>query len=81
MYRGGRVINPATVQFVSRALLSGTELIDFRMQLNRLKQVEVGAALKDLEPQPSEVKEPVREIEKVGTPRIGARSGALNTTL
>lgn len=81
MYRGGRVINPASVQFVSRALLSGTELIDFRMQLNRLKQVEVGAALKDLEPQGGEVKEPVREIEKAGTPRIGARSGALNATL
>ena len=81
MYRGGRVINPATVQFVSRALLSGTELIDFRMQLNRLKQVEVGAALKDLEPQGSEVREPVREIEKVGTPRIGARRGAPSATL
>lgn len=67
MYRGGRVINPMSVQFVSRAELSGTELIDFRRQLIRLKEIEVGAALKDLEPLPGEVKEPVREIEKVET--------------
>ena len=68
MYRGGRVINPAAVQFVSRALLSGTELIDFRRQLIRLKQIEVGAALKDLAPTANEVKAPVREIEKVAVP-------------
>ncbi|MBA4767325.1 MAG: M23 family metallopeptidase [Porphyrobacter sp.] len=68
MYRGGRVINPATVQFVSRALLSGTELIDFRRQLIKLKEIEVGAALKDLAPAAGEVKEPVREIEKVAGP-------------
>ncbi len=65
MYRGGRVINPASVQFVNRAELSGTELIDFRRQLIRLKEIEVGAALKELDPQPGEAKEPVREIEKV----------------
>lgn len=68
MYRGGRVINPASVQFVSRALLSGTELIDFRRQLIKLKEIEVGAALKDLAPAAGEVKEPVREIEKVAGP-------------
>ncbi|WP_233996810.1 peptidoglycan DD-metalloendopeptidase family protein [Porphyrobacter sp. CACIAM 03H1] len=73
MYRGGRVINPATVQFVSRALLSGTELIDFRRQLIRLKEIEVGAALKDLAPEPDEVKEPVREIEKIAGPTPAAR--------
>ena len=65
MYRSGRVINPASVQFVNRAELSGTELIDFRRQLIQMKDVEVGAALQDLEPLPSEVKEPLREIEKV----------------
>jgi len=65
MYRSGRVINPASVQFVNRAELSGTELIDFRRQLIQMKDVEVGAALKDLEPLASEVKEPLREIEKV----------------
>jgi murein DD-endopeptidase MepM/ murein hydrolase activator NlpD len=76
MYRGGRVINPMSVQFVSRAELSGTELIDFRRQLIRLKEIEVGAALKELAPLPNEVKEPVREIEKVqtaGLPRPGTR--------
>jgi murein DD-endopeptidase MepM/ murein hydrolase activator NlpD len=65
MYRGGRAINPGSVAFVTRAELSGTELIDFRRQLIRLKEVEVGAALLDLTPLPSEVKEPVREIEKI----------------
>jgi murein DD-endopeptidase MepM/ murein hydrolase activator NlpD len=64
MYRGGRVINPMSVAFVTRAELSGTELIDFRRKLIQLKEIEVGAALKDLEPLPNEIKEPVREIEK-----------------
>lgn len=73
MYRDGRVVNPASVQFVSRALLSGTELIDFRRQLVKLKEVEVGAALADLPPQPGEVKAPLREIEKID---LGAKAGA-----
>lgn len=69
MYRGGRVINPSAVQFVSRALLSGAELTDFRRQLSRLREIEVGAALKDLAPDPGEVKAPVREIEKADAAR------------
>ncbi|QDH33454.1 M23 family metallopeptidase [Porphyrobacter sp. YT40] len=77
MYRGGRAINPATVAFVTRAELSGTELIDFRRQLIRLKEIEVGAALKDLAPLPNEVKEPVREIEKVDTARRGTPAATL----
>ena len=77
MYRGGRAINPATVAFVTRAELSGTELIDFRRQLIRLKEIETGAALKDLEPLPNEVKEPVREIEKVDMARVGTPARAL----
>ena len=77
MYRGGRVINPASVQFVTRAELSGTDLIDFRRQLIRLKEIEVGAALEDLETLPTEVKEPVREIEKVDM----AIRGKLGSTL
>lgn len=72
MYRGGRVINPATVSFVNRAELSGTELIDFRRQLLLLKDVEVGKALEDLAPLPSETEEPVREIEKVDLATRGA---------
>lgn len=65
MYRNGRAINPAGVDYVTRAVLSGTELIDFRRQLIDLRQIEPGAALEDLEPLPSEVEEPVREIEKI----------------
>jgi murein DD-endopeptidase MepM/ murein hydrolase activator NlpD len=75
MYRGGRPINPASVEFVSRAELSGTQLIDFRRQLIRLKEIEVGAALKDLEALPSEVKEPLREIEKVDMVAQRKRTG------
>ncbi|AOL93406.1 M23 family metallopeptidase [Porphyrobacter sp. LM 6] len=75
MYRGGRPINPASVEFVNRAELSGTQLIDFRRQLIRLKEIEVGAALKDLEALPSEVKEPLREIEKVDMVAQRKRTG------
>ena len=74
MYRGGRAINPASVAFVTRAELTGTELIDFRRQLIRLKDVETGAALKDLEPLPAEVKEPEREIEKIDLARRGEQA-------
>jgi murein DD-endopeptidase MepM/ murein hydrolase activator NlpD len=77
MYRGGRVINPLSVAFVTRAELSGTELIDFRRQLIRLKEIEVGAALKDLEPLPSEIKKPEREIEKIETALAGSRRTTL----
>ncbi len=76
MYRGGRMINPGSVSFVTRSELSGTELIDFRRQLIKLKSVEVGAALKDLTPAAGEVKEPVREIEKVdaAAPKAGPKT-------
>ncbi len=66
MYRGGRPINPSSVQFVTRAMLSGTELIDFKRQLITLKDVEPGAALEDLETMATEVEQPKREIEKIG---------------
>jgi len=65
MYRGGRAINPASVDFVTRSVLSGTELIDFRRRLIDLQLIEPGAALEDLEPLASEIQEPVREIEKI----------------
>lgn len=74
MYRGGRAINPASVQFVTRAQLSGAELADFRRKLASLKQVEVGAALQDMVPLPTERNEPVREIEKVDMLARGARA-------
>ncbi|WP_255547962.1 M23 family metallopeptidase [Erythrobacter ani] len=69
MYRGGRHINPASVNFVTRAQLSGTELIDFRRQLIKLKEVDVGAALEDLEQLQTESEEPIREIEKIDMAR------------
>ena len=65
MYRNGKAINPASVKFVTRATLSGTELIDFKRQLITLKEVEVGAALEDLEALQTEPDEPQREIEKI----------------
>ncbi len=65
MYRNGRAINPASVDYVTRAVLEGTELLDFKRQLIDLKTIEPGAALADLEQLPSEVKEPGREIEKI----------------
>jgi len=81
MYRGGRAINPASVSFVTRAELSGTELLDFRRQLIRLKEIEVGAALSDLAPLPIEVKEPVREIEKIDTARLKTGGGTRTASL
>lgn len=65
MYRGGRAINPASVSFVTRAVLEGTELIDFQRRLIELREIDPGAALEDLEQLPSEVEEPLREIEKI----------------
>lgn len=65
MYRGGKAINPASVRFVSRAQLSGRELLDFRATLEQIKSVEPGAALEDLVQRPSEVEEPKREIERL----------------
>jgi murein DD-endopeptidase MepM/ murein hydrolase activator NlpD len=65
MYRNGRAINPAGVDYVTRAVLSGTELLDFQRHLIELRQVEPGAALEDLEKLPTEIEEPEREIEKI----------------
>ncbi|MDY7098838.1 MAG: peptidoglycan DD-metalloendopeptidase family protein [Pseudomonadota bacterium] len=66
MYRNGRHINPASVKFVTRAILSGTELLDFQRRLIELRNIEEGAALSDLVPLETEVDEPRREIEKIG---------------
>lgn len=65
MYRRGRAINPASVDFVTRAVLSGTELIDFRRRLLQLREIEPGAALEDLEKLPTEIEEPQREIDRI----------------
>jgi murein DD-endopeptidase MepM/ murein hydrolase activator NlpD len=69
MYRAGRAINPGSVDFVTRAILSGSELIEFRQRLARLREIAPGAALEDLEPLPTEVEEPEREIDKIDLAR------------
>ncbi|MXO75454.1 peptidoglycan DD-metalloendopeptidase family protein [Altererythrobacter aerius] len=74
MYRNGQAINPSSVSFVTRALLSGESLERFRGVLARLKTVEAGAALADLAPAPAAARapEPTREIDRAGvrTPAI-----------
>jgi murein DD-endopeptidase MepM/ murein hydrolase activator NlpD len=65
MYRGGKAINPASVRFVTRAQLSGRELLDFRATLAQIKDVEPGAALEDLVRRPAEEEGPKREIERL----------------
>jgi murein DD-endopeptidase MepM/ murein hydrolase activator NlpD len=67
MYRSGRAVDPGSVQFVTRALLSGENLRRFREVLSQLKTVKVGAALTDLAPTAAEASPagPVREIDRV----------------
>lgn len=70
MYRGGRAVDPASVQFVTRAQLSGEELRRFRAALGAIKGVAPGAALGDLVPTVAETssEEPLREIDKLDAP-------------
>ncbi|WP_379552990.1 M23 family metallopeptidase [Qipengyuania sp. DGS5-3] len=70
MYRNGKSVNPNSVKFVTRAQLSGDELKRFRETLKKVKAVEVGAALEDLEVMPDELEEeaPEREIDKLDQP-------------
>lgn len=65
MYRSGQKVDPASVRFVTRAQLSGSELTDFRAQLELLQRVEPGAALATLGPDPDAAEEPVREIDRL----------------
>ena len=69
MYRNGRSINPASVNFVTRAQLAGDDLRAFRAALAKLKTVEAGAALADLKSENPLEEEPVREIDKLEQPR------------
>jgi murein DD-endopeptidase MepM/ murein hydrolase activator NlpD len=50
MYRGGVPVNPLSVAFVTRSLLSGENLARFRAVLAQLKTIPTGAALKDIAP-------------------------------
>lgn len=70
MYRGGKVVNPASVQFVTRATLSGKDLANFKAQLGSLLQVQPGAALASLAPPETQADAPRREIERVDRPRV-----------
>ena len=71
MYRNGRAIDPASVKYVTRAQLSGAELQRFKDMLGKLKTVEPGAALAELEPTGAEIsaEEPVREIDRLDPPK------------
>jgi len=68
MYRNGHTVNPASVQFVTRAALSGKELAAFRAQLATLMKVSPGAALASLVPTAAESAAPKREIERADHP-------------
>ena len=68
MYRSGRAVDPASVSFVTRAELSGSELQQFRAALAQLKTVEAGAALANIAPETNAVEVPVREIDKIEAP-------------
>ena len=69
MYRNGRAVDPGSVRFVTRALLTGENLQRFRAVLARLKTVPAGAALADLAPTEAEaeVEAPAREIDRLET--------------
>ena len=71
MYRGGRAVNPASVSFVTRKQLGGSELDRFRSTMATLREVKEGAALADLTPTADETaqEEPAREIDKLNAPR------------
>lgn len=71
MYRNGRAVDPSSVKYVTRAQLSGAELLRFRETLSTLKQVEAGAALVDLKPEAHEIvaAEPSREIDRIVAPK------------
>ena len=64
VYKNGETVNPDSVDYVRRAQLSGSELAAFRNMLANLKQVEPGAALAPLAPDPSLSGAPVREIDR-----------------
>ena len=69
MYRGNRKVDPSSVQYVTRAEISGEELRRFRAQLAALKTVEAGAALTDIAPSGAQEVEVRREIDKLDAPR------------
>jgi len=71
MYRNGATVNPTSVAFVTRAQLTGQELANFRARLAQLQQITAGAALASLVPDASETQEPVREIDRLESKKVG----------
>ncbi|MEZ5744230.1 MAG: M23 family metallopeptidase [Sphingomonadaceae bacterium] len=69
VYRGGRKIDPLSVQFISRPQIDGQQLSQFKQRLASLKSVEPGAALIDIAPKASAGSEPVREIDRISRRR------------
>ena len=69
VYRGGRKVDPLSVQFLSRPQIDGAELSRFKAQLAKLKAVAPGAALVDMTPQPSRTATPMREIDRISRRR------------
>jgi murein DD-endopeptidase MepM/ murein hydrolase activator NlpD len=68
MYKNGKTVNPNSIKFVTRAQLSGTELVHFKARLDELKHIAPGAALSRLAPEHASA-EPVREIDRVDRPK------------
>jgi hypothetical protein len=64
-------VNPSSVQFVTRAQLSGKELASFRARLAELQTIAPGAALATLAPDPTVEEEPVREIDRLDAKHVG----------
>ncbi|MFV0643476.1 MAG: M23 family metallopeptidase, partial [Sphingomonadaceae bacterium] len=68
MYRNGQTIDPLSVQYVTRALLAGSQLTDFRNRLAQLRKITPGAALKPVQTARTADRTaalPTREIEKL----------------
>jgi murein DD-endopeptidase MepM/ murein hydrolase activator NlpD len=65
VYRDGQTVNPAGVTYVNRAQLSGAQLAAFRSTLAELRQIQPGAALASLAPDPIASGQPLREIDRI----------------
>ena len=65
LYRNGSVVNPLSVKFTQRALLSGSDLARFKAQLARLKSVKPGAAFVPMGGSRKSAEPPKREIDRI----------------
>ena len=75
LYRNGAPVNPMSVSFSTRALLSGTELSAFRARLDTLARVTPGAALAPARPRSAAATAPVI---RPGTPVLPSRQPVRN---